>query len=152
MFDYILIRDEKAANVHGGTFTSGAWQPRDLTVKVSDLGGHATLAANRVTLAPGIYLVKAKCPANATGAHYARLQNITDGTTLILGTTENTPTTVTNMTCSWMIGRITLFIPTVIEIQHRCTTTRASDGFGVRCNADPTRVEIYTVLELIKLI
>ena len=57
------IRDEKAQNTAGGTFTSGAWRTRDLnTVKTNEITG-ASLAANQITLPAGTYWVEWSAPA-----------------------------------------------------------------------------------------
>ena len=61
---YILIRDEKASGTTGGTFTSGAWQTRDLNTEVVDTGNHASVATNQITLAAGTYRFRIVAPAH----------------------------------------------------------------------------------------
>ena len=54
---FLHVRDEKAANTPGGTFTASAWQKRDLnTVKTNQISG-ASLASNQITLPAGTYHV-----------------------------------------------------------------------------------------------
>jgi len=43
------------------------------------------------------------------------------------------------------MGRFTLSTTTVLEVQHQCNTTRASNGFGVAANFT---TEVYTSVEL----
>jgi hypothetical protein len=44
------------------------------------------------------------------------------------------------------MGKFTLAVQSVLEVQHRCNTTRATDGFGIAVNIDSV-VEIYTVAQ-----
>ncbi len=141
-YDYICIVDEKAQNTAGGTFTSGAWRTRDLNSEKADTGNHASVSSNQITLEAGTYR------AFVTAAHFIvdnnalRLQNITDGTTILTGTNPtNYP--------GWpvIVGRFTLAAQKVIEVQHRCQTTRSTDGYGKAANF---QVETYTIVQLIR--
>ena len=148
--DYILFRDEKTQNTAGGGFSSGAWQTRDLTVESADPGGHASLSSNQITLAAGTYRVRISCPAFNVTSHQARLQDITNTATLIVGTTEyaeGANATTRDATRSFIDGRITLAGSTVLEVQHRCTVTKTTNGFGVPANLS---TEVYTVAEFIR--
>jgi hypothetical protein len=142
--DYILIRDEKAATTNGGTFTSGAWRTRDLTTKVVDTGGFATLAANQITLLPGTYRVRWSAPAREVGLHKTRLYNITDGAVVSVGTAERSDIASTNITRSHGEARFTLAASKVLELQHQCGTTVATTGFGQ--SAGFSEVEVYSVI------
>lgn len=148
---YIHLRDEKANNTLSGTFTQGAWRTRDLTIELSDTGGDAQLGvpgANQVTLEAGTYRCLISCPAAAVYSHKARLYNITDGATIIMGTSEYAHRTYLGQTRSFVVGRFTLASQKVLEVQHYCNTTRANDGFGFRCNFGV--IEVYTEVELWK--
>lgn len=145
--NYILIRDEKANNTTGGNFVLGAWRTRDLNTEVIDTGNYATLAGNQITLSAGTYRIRAKCPAYQVGSHQCRLQNISDGTTIALGTTEATAAADAVTTSSWLDYRFTLATAKILEMQHQCTATDA-DGFGLPANIGNN--EIYTTVELIR--
>lgn len=147
---YILIRDEKASGTAGGGFTSGAWQTRTLNTESVDTGNHATLAGNQITLAAGTYRFRASAPAFRVGPHKIRLQNITAGSTIAVGTSENSTAAVgeNDATRSEVSGQFTLSVDSVIEVQHRGTTTRATDGFGVASSF--AVVEVFTVAEFWK--
>lgn len=143
--DYICIRDEKASGTGGGGFTSGAWQTRTLNTETADTGGHASLAFNQITLAPGTYRVRASAPARHVDHHQAKLRNVTAGSDALIGTSEYSRGSDWFQTCSVIAGRITIAASTVFEIQHRCQTTDGSNGMG-----DPAGfgvVEVYTVAE-----
>lgn len=131
------ISDVKASGAASGTFTSGAWRTRDLNTISSDPDSIVVaLAANQFTLAAGTYLIMARCPAYFVNSHQARLVD-SGGTELLLGhnnyayqiTTTGSAYMVTSND-TFVIGKITLAVQTVLEIQHRCTTTYASVGFG----------------------
>lgn len=151
MLDYISIQDQKAPATDGGGFTSGAWRTRDLTTEVSDIGGHATLAANQVTLVAGTYVARIKAPAYNVNLHYTRLRNITDGTTTLLGSNEYQNVSNPSSGNSWIMGIFTIGGTKTFEVQHWCQTTRATDGFGRNCNLDGARVELYTIADFIRI-
>jgi hypothetical protein len=146
--DYILIRDEKPSGTHGGTFTLGAWQTRTLNTEVEDTGGHASLAANQITLAAGTYRVRAHCPAYLVNKHKCKLYNVTDASDIIIGTSELTATTDNGYSRSFLEGRFTIAAPKVIELQHRGIVTKTTTGFGVGINI--LVIEVYSVVEFWK--
>jgi hypothetical protein len=147
--NYICVQDQKSQNTAGGTFTSGAWRTRTLNTEVTDTGSNCSLASNQMTLDAGTYEILAFVPAMQVDAHQARLQNITDGSTVLTGTAENMPNSSATVTKSIIQGRFTLAAQKVLEIQHQCTTTRATDGFGHAANLT---TEIYTTVELRKVL
>lgn len=140
---YLRVSDEKAANTSGGTFTSGAWQTRVLNTISSQVDVKASLNNNQILLEAGVYLCRIVCPAYAVNRHKARLRNMTDGADLLLGTSEFAGTAA--QTTSVIVGRIDLPTQKVLEVQHRCETTAATDGFGRASNFSVT--EVYTVAE-----
>ncbi len=145
---YLLYQDQKTQNTNGGTFTAGAWRTRDLNTEVIDTGGYGTLSSNQVTLLAGTYVVHASAPAYLINArHQLRLQNITDTATLATGTSCYIPTISTNMVSlpAILSGAFTISGTKVIELQHQCQSTEATDGFGVAANFG---TEVYAVLEL----
>jgi hypothetical protein len=147
--DYIEIRDQKAAGTDGGGFTSGAWQTRDLNTEHADAGGHASVAANQITLAAGTYECDIEAPAGVCNAHQAKLYNVTDAADTLIGTTEYTGNGNTNYTRSRITGRFTIAAQKVFEVRHQCQTTKATDGFGNSANFGVT--EIYTVARFWKV-
>ena len=128
------VRDEKAANTSGGTFTQAAWRTRVLnTSKTNEISG-ASLASNQITLPAGTYFIDAVAPGYYVGRHKAKLYNITDSADVILGSSEMCANGVADMTThSFVKGRFTIAAQKVFEIQHYCTVTNA-DGFGLPTN------------------
>ena len=141
----IVVREEQAQNTSAGTFTSGAWQTRALNVEASDADNLATLSANQITLAAGTYRLRASAPAFAVGAHQARWQNVSDGVTVAVGTAEFADTAASAQTRSIIAGRFTISASKTFELQHRCATTRSTDGFGAAANF---ATECYAEVEL----
>ena len=146
--DHILIRDEKANTTVGGTFTAGAWQTRDLNTEVYDTGNHASIASNQITLAAGTYRVKARCPAFAVGRHKCKLRNITDGADIIIGSSEDSAAGIHSSTISVFWGRFTIGTAKVLELQHRCETSKVTLGLGISSNFGV--IEVYSSIELTK--
>jgi hypothetical protein len=147
--DYILISDQKSANTDGGSFTSGAWRTRTLNTEVSDSGNHASVASNQITLAAGTYRVRASAPGKQCNGHMVKLYNITNSVDILLGTSMFAGSGSTGENRSEVVGEFTIAAPKVIELQHRCETTRNTDGFGGPANIGET--ETYAIVELVKV-
>jgi len=128
--DYVLIKDHKASGTAGGTFTSGAWRTRDLNTELVDTGSNASIAANQITLAAGTYRVRASAPAGAVNLHQTRLYDITNTAVLVTGTSERIDAAIASSSRSFIEGRFTIAGSTVIELQHQCQSTFATNGFG----------------------
>lgn len=139
---YALIRDEKTVGTNGGTFTSGAWQTRDLNVKAADAANFVTLSSSQITLAAGTYRVRASAPAYEVGGHQVRWQNVSDGVTVAIGTSENTAGVQTR---SVVAARFTISASKTFALQHQGAATRSSDGFGVAAGFG---TEVYSEAEL----
>ena len=145
-----IIADVKASGENGGTFTLGAWRTRDLNTELDDPENIVTITSNQFTLQAGTYLIEWGSPAYTTGRHSTRLQNITDSTTDIEGTSEYTSpnSSVTNRSIG--AGILTLLSAKVFEIQHYGDSTKASSGFGVSSNVSG-RNSVYTLVKIHKI-
>ena len=146
---YVLVSDTKAQNAAGGTFTAGAWRTRDINTEDVDTGNLCSVAANQITLDAGTYRFRIACPAYDVGRHQARLYNITGSSVIKDGASMfSSAGTPASVDVSLIVGRVTLAVQTVLEIQHRCETTSGSvSGFGVACNF---AAETYTIAEFWK--
>lgn len=147
--DYALIRDLKSASNNGGTFTSGADQKRTLNQEVVDTGNHFTLSSNQITVTTaGTYRYRIAAPAFGVDQHVAWLYNVTDTADEAVGTAGyNENSTTSAVDYSVITGRSTFAANDVLEVRHRCTTSKATDGFGV---ANSFKDCIYTVCEFWK--
>ena len=146
---YVLVRDEKTANTAGGTFTSGAWRTRDINTEVIDTAGICSISSNQITLEAGTYEADISAPASSCDRHNARLQNVTDATTVLDGTSEFSAGVNYGSTRSLITGRFTISAQKTFEIQHQCQTTKATDGFGVASNFGVA--EVYTVAKFVRV-
>lgn len=148
--DYILIRDVKTSGTDGGTFTAGADQTRDLTEITSDSGGHASLSTNQITLAAGTYTFSIRAPGSSCYEHQAWLYNVSTSSIISAGTNGYASATGTQQTHSIISGMVVFASETVLEIRHRCKTTKTTDGFGQAGSFATTNEEVYTVAEFWK--
>lgn len=142
------VRDEKATSTAGGTFTSGAWQTRDLnTIKTNELG--VTLVTNVITGLPaGTYEATASAPAYGVGQHQLRLYDVTGAAALVSGSSEfSTANTTTNR--SLLQGRFSLAATSDLRLEHRCAQTITTQGYGVATGFGA--VEVYTDLQIHKV-
>ena len=143
--DYIYIRDEKTSGTDAGTFTSGAKRTRTLNTIVVDTGGHATLAADRITLAAGTWRFAIRAPAHDCNGHQAFLENITDAATIAIGSTNYAVNGTGIMNDATVRGRFTISAAKDLEVQHRCATTQTTTGFGKSASFG---TEVYAEIEL----
>tara|TARA_R110000851_G_scaffold248438_2_gene400942 strand:- start:150 stop:704 length:555 start_codon:yes stop_codon:yes gene_type:complete len=146
---YAAICDEKGYNVNGGTFTSGAWRTRDLNTEITDVDGIVSIGSNQFSLGAGNYLIEWLAPGYHVNRHFARLQNITSGTTDGLSAVMYANSTNTVMNVSHGSARVTLTGSTTYEIQHRSQTTQADEGFGIGTAVSGTNSR-YTVVRIYK--
>jgi len=145
-----IIADVKAYNVDGGTFTSGAWRTRDLNTELDDPSAIVTIASNQFTLQAGTYLVEWSVPAYKVDRHFSRLQNITDSTTEVEGTSVFTNDADGISTTSIGASVTTITSAKVFEIQHRCTVTKSASGFGIQSSVSGSN-SVYTLVKIHKI-
>lgn len=127
---FLHIQEQQAAGVNAGTFTSGAWQTRTLnTVNTNEIAG-ASLSTNQITLPAGTYYVEIEAPAVQCGLHKAKLYNITDAADVLIGGACSTTTASQNQEGSRISGRFTIAGSKIFEVQHQCSNTKTSNGFG----------------------
>ena len=137
---FIVIVDQKPNGTAGGLFQNGAWRTRDLNTVVSDPSnfvgsGVVSVGSNQVTLYAGTWAIEASAPAVTVDSHKLRWQNITDSTTAIYGSVENTTGNVAItgdqvQTRSQLVGSFVITATKVFELQHVCETTSTGAGGG----------------------
>lgn len=145
--DYAAFADIKAQNTAGGGFTNGAWRTRDINSGLANATfgdlQFGTIAANKITLPPGMYVIRASAPAYNVDGHQIRLTNNSGPTVIVEGSTEYAPTGV--MTRSFAVASVLANAGLTFYVEHRCVTTKATDGFGRQANLTN---EIYTMVEV----
>lgn len=145
----VILRDEKAQNTAGGTFTSGADQTRVINTEVSDAGNHCSLASNQFTLSAGNWVIIARAPAVTVNYHYLILYNATDTATIKTGNASFArPDPNGDQSDAWLFHKFTIAAGKALELRHRCTTTANTFGFGLAGNLG---TEVYTEIFLKKV-
>lgn len=147
---YAIIQDQKADGVVSGTFTSGAWRTRTLNTIAANSGAIVSgLSSNQFTLIAGTYLIIANCAANDCNGHQIRLYNVSASIASAYGISmyANENSGVTNN--AYLATEITIASPTVFRIEHRCQTSKSTNGFGV-VTSWTGNIEIYATVEIYK--
>jgi hypothetical protein len=140
-----IIADHKAFNTMGGTFTSGAWRTRDLNTEVSDADGIVSINSNQFTLGAGTYTIQFFAPARNCYSHTARLYNTTDS---IAYYSISNYYEASDSSQVYGEAIVTIAGSKTFEIQHRCATTKSSDGFGRGNEVEGSSV--FTTVRIIK--
>ena len=125
------VQDQKASGTGSGTFSSGADRTRTLnTVLTNEIAG-ASLSSNAIILPAGNYYIEGLASAFRVNEHQSKIYNVTAGADLIIGTGEFSGSGA-NYTASHSIvtGAFTLAVTSSIELRHRCSTSRSSNGLG----------------------
>lgn len=146
---YVKVSDVKAYNTHGGTFTAGAWRTRDINTEDNDDGGICSISSNQITLQAGTYIVDVKAPSYQTDRSVLRLYNITASAELIRGQVGRSATSDTTQVIDTLNGQFTLSKTSVLEVQHRATSTSVGYGFGVGNNW--SHPDVFTVAQFWKV-
>jgi hypothetical protein len=142
------VRDQQSSGTAGGAFNNGDWRTRVLNTSVTNEITSATLSANRISLPSGTYFIKAIAPAFRCDLHQARLYNITDTSLILTGTTASADEGGNGFSHSIVQGRFTLGGTKSLELQHRCSTTRGTNGLGVACSFG---TEVYSEVMIWKI-
>lgn len=148
-YPMLIVQDEKTSGTNGGTFTSGAWQQRTLNTASTNTITGASLSSNQITLPSGTYYARWTAPAYTCDEHQTRFVSTPTATITLYGTSEHTNSTVFLTTNSEGSGVFSISGSTVFQLEHRCQTTRATDGFG-DANAFGN-TQVYARVEIWKL-
>jgi hypothetical protein len=151
-----IFCEEQNAGTQGGTFTSGADRTRVLNTTLHNTIAGASLAANVITLPAGKYRIRWSAPANQCDSHHSWLANNAGGAILTdiggnncISQASYTVAAHAIVTCAEGEYVISLLGSTGIILNHRCTTTAATNGFGVAANL--TYKERYSIVWVTKI-
>lgn len=133
------VRHEAASGTDGGALTASTWNTRTLNTVVTNEITGASLASNQVTLPVGTYEVQWFAQAYTVDRHQSRLQNITAGTTISLGSQAVAGTSPAVTSDSPGFAKFTLAGSTVLALQHNVASSNGSSGQG-RSNSFGTQV------------
>jgi hypothetical protein len=125
----ILIKELQTSGTNGGTFTAGAWRTRTLNTVQNDTQGFVSLNSNQILLPAFNWRVSARAPAANCGNHQCRLQNVSAGTTVAMGSNSyGNPAGV--QSDSVVDACFSSNGSDLYELQHQCQITVANVGFG----------------------
>jgi len=147
------IKDVKANNVEGGTYTTGgAWQTRDLNTVEGD-SSFVSVSANQFTLSPGLYSVSGSAPAYKVDRHQAKLYDVTNSQDSLIGAAGYTDNTAGSdaVNNSFIEGELVVTASTTFEVRHIGELAYVTFGMGVASPAATTNTETYTQLKITKL-
>jgi hypothetical protein len=137
-----ILQDQKAQNTAGGTFTHGGWRTRDLNTEVHDRNSILSISGNEFTIsAAGSYEIEWRASAYCCGTHQSRLYNVTDASVVSVGDTAASYITGYTTTPSSGIAQLTIASAKTFRIEHACSATSTTYGFGYPGNLS---TEIYT--------
>ena len=143
--------DKKTAGTSGGSFVEGDWFTRVLNTEVyNTIEGCQLNSNNTITLPRGTYVITGRAPAHRVDGHKTRLRDISNAITLIQGSTAFSDDQPHNtQSDSFLNGVITLTTQTQLQLQHRCQSTKATDGLGVSVNLGEP--ELYAEIKIHKV-
>ena len=147
--DIAIFNETQASGTNGGAFNSGSYVKRVLnTTVVNNITG-CSIASSVITLPAGTFILEAKAPAFLVVSHKTRLQNTTAGTTIQLGSSEVCSDLDSVSTSSFLYAYFTLSVSSTLELQHRCTTTKATNGLGYPASFGDS--EIYANVQITRV-
>ena len=147
--DIAIIKDVKSNGTNGGSFNSGSWRERDLQTLTQTGSFVSSLSGNEFTLISGTYLIDARCPGYDVNDHKARLYNVSDSSTELVGINARADDHGDSVTDSCIKDIFTIASSKTFRIEHRCDKSNSGDGFGLSNGYGVD--EIYTTVSLTKI-
>jgi len=156
-----VLWDQKAQNVDGGTFNSGDWKSRLLNQK-NDPQSFVTLDSSNGdwSLAAGNYKIRWSAPAHGVERHQTRLlyanNSSFNSSSNVLGSSQQAwdglvltqsgeDQEIVEDNRSFGEAVVTVTETTYFKIQHQCSGTRTTTGFGFAANFGN---EVYTIVSI----
>lgn len=144
--DTAIFNETQASGTAGGTFTSGSFVKRTLNTTIINNITGCTLTSSVIALPAGTYQITASAPGGDCTQHATKLRNTSDSTDTLIGTTERAPNGTSVQTRSFVTGVFTIAATKNFELQHRCSTTAATNGLGYASTFGVS--EIYSVVAI----
>lgn len=146
------VRQQENSGTSGGQGTVNTFKKVDINTELTNEISGASLASGQITLPAGTYEIRGNAPAYRTNQHRCRLYDTTASAMLLMGssvysTKEVTLGFVSND--SFITGRFTLTVLSVLELQHRIAFSTAVTDFGFPSSTGD--VEVYTDLMIEKI-
>lgn len=142
---YLHVRNQQPSGSPASDGSTIGTTQRTLNTVVANTVTGASLASSNVTLPSGTYECRGITLGYSQGYHKGSLYNSTDGTTVVIGSSEYTPSGLTGH--SVLVGRFTIAAAKTFQLKHYCS--QAGSG-GID---DPTSglAAVYSTLEFWKV-
>lgn len=151
-----LVKEQRPNNTASNTpKVSGAENKRDLNTVVYD-GIGISLSSGQVTLPAGTYLIVASSPCTGVNSNKTRLRNVTDNTTVALGS-SGAATDIGSYyfmpNRSWVWAHFTISSAKAIEVLHFISGSAASgaDKGDMGTPAGNGQIEVYADMFIWKM-
>jgi hypothetical protein len=132
-----ILAHRQTSGTDGGLFSSGARRTVVLNEEVSDPDSIVTLSSNQFTLGAGTYIIRVHSNTNYTSRNQFWLYDVTGAADAERSQSEFAASgAANNQSYGYLLVRVTPAVDTTYEIQHRCQSSRATDGFGVAGSFD----------------
>ena len=135
---YAQVSYQLAQNTAGGDTSTGVWIKVPVNTEDWDTANLVSVASGQITIASaGNYFIQGWSLAYLPNArHQSRLQNVTDASTSITGSSNYSPSTGGNVLLdrATVSGRITIAGSKTYELQHIVQAGEVADGLGVAAN------------------
>tara|TARA_B100000424_G_scaffold268181_1_gene262473 strand:- start:1521 stop:2303 length:783 start_codon:yes stop_codon:yes gene_type:complete len=163
---YAKVVDEKGYSDHGGTFSNNAWRIRDLNTVITDcdMFGNTsgaigvTVDSNKFTLPAGTYVIEYNAASFRVNRNSTRLYNVTDsevvgGATTIVANAHGYSyhNWYAMGRCYGFSPKITLTGSTEFRVEHQCTYSTSSYGFGYELSSSTFGNTYYTLVHIYKI-
>lgn len=123
------ITDQKPTGTHGGASLAGVnTRVLNTITAVGPNPANVTLAANLITIQPGIYLVNASAPAHQNSGHRISLVNNATSAVVLMGT--NAAAHSSGTTTATMNGSFQVAATITCRLEHYMLDAKATDGLG----------------------
>ena len=129
----LQIQHTTPAGTPGGTFSAGAWRNRILnTVVVNKIEGASIDEETYAIILPaGEYAFHSFATGYRVVQHVTRLYNITDDEVLVFGSSGYSASgSADTNSHSFINHRFELTKETILQLQHRCSNSYSTHGFG----------------------
>jgi len=147
--EYAIFEEQYSTGTYPGNFGSTGWVVRSINTTVVISGNSISRTLDAFTLTQGTYRITASAPARNCYLHKIRLYNITDATTMLIGTTGDSQNG-SIQSLSYIDGIITITGTKMFYIQHKYNGTLSSPELGIAGNITGTN-EVYTRVYIEKI-
>lgn len=147
--NYAHFQHSVSSGSNGGSSSATTYNTRTINTTVTNNITGCSLASNKITLPAGTYQIEANSVAFVVGATRLRWRNTTDGTTTLLGTSNDTGSSADHQSPVSVSGQFTIAGTKDFELQHYTQSARATNGLGDPVSSGEN--EIYADIRIWKI-